>query len=68
MLNFKDFAEKATIKNYRLLQSEHEVCIQYTLFISIYQWLCSIAWNSETAHLAIGDEVTVETTWYLVES
>ena len=43
MLNFKDFAENGTLKNYRLLQSEHWVSIQYTLFISIYQWISASA-------------------------
>ncbi len=60
MLNFKDFAENGTINNYRLLQSEHWVSLQYTLFISIYQWLCPIAWNSKTTPIAVGDEVTVD--------
>jgi len=58
--NNKDFAENGSIENGRLLQSEHWTTLQYTLFVSMYDWLQMAEWNAMTGHLNVGAEVTVD--------
>jgi hypothetical protein len=54
-----DFSENADVKNARQLQSEHWRALQFTLFISIYDWLDEHEWNKEHGELPVGAEVTV---------
>jgi hypothetical protein len=55
-----DFSENAGPKNARLLQSDHWTCLNFTLFISIYDWVVSKEWNSTTGVIPEGGEVTVD--------
>ena len=53
-----DYSENGPIENYRKLQQEHWVSSQYTLLISVYDWLAVDIWDSEVSTLKVGDTVT----------
>ena len=53
-----DYSENGPIENYKKLQQGHWVSSQYTLLISVYDWLSVSEWNSETSPLQRGDSVT----------
>ena len=53
-----DYSENGPIENYKKLQQEHWVSSQYTLLISVYDWLSVSDWNSDTSTLKCGDSVT----------
>ena len=54
-----DFSENAGPKNARLLQADHWTGLNFTLFISIYDWVVSKEWDKTSGALPQGSEVTV---------
>jgi hypothetical protein len=54
-----DFSENAGPKNARLLQADHWTGLNFTLFISIYNWVVSKEWDKTSGVLPQGSEVTV---------
>ena len=54
-----DFSENGSIENFRILQSDHWTSLQYTLFISVWDWLSAAAWDLDSGHIDNGTAVTV---------
>jgi hypothetical protein len=55
-----DFSENPSPKNARLLQGDHWISLNFTLFISIYDWVVGREWNKKAGCLPLGAEVTVD--------
>jgi hypothetical protein len=55
-----DFSENPGPKNARLLQADHWTSLNFTLFISIYDWVIAKEWNRTEGVLPVGAEVTVK--------
>lgn len=55
-----DYSEKGSIVNARQIQSEYWVQKTYTLFISIWTYLCTSTWVDRCSALDAGQPVTVE--------